>query len=283
MRWQGRRRSGNVEDRRGMRAGGLAAGGGVVGLIVLAIALFTGTDPAELGVAVGPPSASTRAPAGPPPEGDPQAAFVSVVLADTEDTWHRLLPAAGGPAYREPNLVLFSDAVDSGCGFGQAAMGPFYCPLDGKVYLDLSFFRELDERFGAPGDFARAYVVAHEVGHHVQNLLGLSDEVHRRRQRLSEAEGNDLSVRLELQADCFAGVWAHHAETERDLLESGDLEEGLAAAAAIGDDRLQRETRGRVSPESFTHGSSAQRVRWFRTGFETGDPAQCDTFAARRL
>ena len=283
MRWEGRRRSGNVEDRRGMRAGGVAVGGGVIGLIVLAIALFTGTDPSELVDVVGSPSASTQAPAGPPPEDDPQAAFVSVVLADTEETWHRILPAAGGPEYQEPNLVLFSDAVDSGCGFGQAAMGPFYCPLDGKVYLDLSFFRELDERFGAPGDFARAYVVAHEVGHHVQNLLGLSEEVHRRRQSLSQSEGNDLSVRLELQADCFAGVWAYHAENERDLLESGDLEEGLEAAAAIGDDRLQRETQGRVSPESWTHGSSAQRVRWFRTGFESGDPAQCDTFAGSRL
>ena len=284
MRWQGRRRSGNVEDRRGMRAGGVVAGGGVATLIILAIALLTGTDPGELVDAVGQaPSASTRAPAGPPPEDDEQAAFVSVVLADTEETWHRLLPAAGGPAYQEPTLVLFSDAVDSGCGFGQAAMGPFYCPLDGKVYLDLSFFRELDDRFDAPGDFARAYVVAHEVGHHVQNLLGLSAEVQRRRQGLSQAEGNDLSVRLELQADCLAGVWAHHAEGERDLLESGDLEEGLAAASAIGDDRIQRETRGRVSPESFTHGSSAQRVRWFRTGFETGEPTSCDTFGGARI
>jgi uncharacterized protein len=262
-----------------MRAGGVAAGGGVVTLIILAIALFTGTDPGDLTDIVGPgPSASTQGPAPPPPEDDEQAAFVSVVLADTEETWNRILPAAGGPEYREPTLVLFTDAVDSGCGFGRAAMGPFYCPLDGKVYLDLGFFRELDERFGAPGDFARAYVVAHEVGHHVQNLLGLSEEVHRRRQGLSQAEGNDLSVRLELQADCFAGVWAHQAERQRDLLEAGDLEEGLAAAAAIGDDRIQRETRGRVSPESWTHGSSAQRVRWFRTGFESGDPAQCDTF-----
>jgi predicted metalloprotease len=279
MKWQGRRRSGNVEDRRGMRAGGLAAGGGVVTLIILAIALFTGTDPGELTEMVGTgPSASTQGPAPPPPEDDEQAEFVSVVLADTEETWNSILPAAGGPEYREPTLVLFTDAVDSGCGFGRAAMGPFYCPLDSKVYLDLGFFRELDERFGAPGDFARAYVVAHEVGHHVQNLLGLSDEVHRRRQGLSQAEGNDLSVRLELQADCFAGVWAHQAERERDLLEAGDLEEGLAAAAAIGDDRIQRETRGRVSPESWTHGSSAQRVRWFRTGFESGDPARCETF-----
>jgi hypothetical protein len=281
MKWQGRRRSGNVEDRRGMRAGGLAAGGGVVTLIILAIALFTGTDPGELTEMVGTgPSASTQGPASPPPEDDEQAAFVSVVLADTEETWNRILPAAGGPEYREPTLALFTDAVDSdsGCGFGRAAMGPFYCPLDSKVYLDLGFFRELDERFGAPGDFARAYVVAHEVGHHVQNLLGLSDEVHRRRQGLSQAEGNDLSVRLELQADCFAGVWAHQAERQRDLLEAGDLEEGLAAAAAIGDDRIQRETQGRVSPESWTHGSSAQRVQWFRTGFESGDPARCETF-----
>ncbi|HUO86803.1 MAG TPA: neutral zinc metallopeptidase [Thermoanaerobaculia bacterium] len=280
MKWRGRRRSGNVEDRRGMRAGGLAAGGGVVTLIVLAIALFTGTDPGELAEMVPPAPSATTGPAGPPPEDDEQAAFVSVVLADTEETWQRILPAAGGPQYQEPTLVLFSDAVDSGCGFGRAAMGPFYCPLDGKVYLDLTFFRELDQRFGAPGDLARAYVVAHEVGHHVQNLLGLSEEAHRRRQQLSAAEGNELSVRMELQADCFAGVWAYHAETERDLLESGDLEEGLAAAAAIGDDRIQRETQGRVSPESWTHGSSAQRVRWFRTGFESGDPARCDTLGA---
>jgi predicted metalloprotease len=176
--------------------------------------------------------------------------------------------------------VLFSDAVSSACGTASSAVGPFYCPLDGKVYLDLTFFQELEDRFGAPGDFARAYVIAHEVGHHVQNLLGISEQVQAQRQRLSESAGNQLSVRLELQADCFAGVWAHHAEAQRDLLETGDVEEGLGAAAAIGDDRLQRRARGTVVPESFTHGSSEQRVRWFRRGLETGQPGACDTFAA---
>ena len=279
MRWQSGRRSGNVEDRRGRGVGGrVAAGGGLATLVVLAVALLTGTDPQDVADLVAGPQMSTEAPAGPPPADDEQAQFVSVVLADTEDTWNALLPELGRP-YQEPTLVLFSDMVGSACGTASSAVGPFYCPPDGTVYLDMSFFRDLDERFGAPGDFARAYVVAHEVGHHVQNLLGIAGEVSARRQRVSGAESNRLSMRMELQADCFAGVWGHLAESRRDLLEAGDVEEGLRAAAAIGDDRLQRQTQGQVVPESFTHGSSEQRVTWFRRGLETGDPAACDTFA----
>jgi hypothetical protein len=286
MRWQGRRRSSNVEDRRGMPVGKLAAGGGLgTLLVVLAISLLTGEDPGRVAEVVTGPQVSTEAggPAPPPPADDEQAAFVSVVLADTEQTWSSLLPAATGQPYREPSLVLFADAVSSACGLGQSAMGPFYCPLDGKVYLDLTFFRDLDDRFGAPGDFARAYVVAHEVGHHVQNLLGLSAQVQRQSRRLPAADANELSVRLELQADCFAGVWGHHAGSQRDLLEPGDAEEGLRAAAAIGDDRLLRQTGGRIAPESFTHGTSEQRRRWLERGLAGGDLAQCDTFAAARL
>ena len=285
MRWQGRRRSGNVEDRRGMPVGKMAAGGGIgTLLVVLAIAFLTGEDPGRVAeVVTGPqvPSASTG-PAPQPPADDEQAAFVSVVLADTEDTWAGLLPEATGQAYGEPTLVLFSDAVSSACGLGQSAMGPFYCPLDETVYLDLTFLRDLDDRFGAPGDFARAYVVAHEVGHHVQNLLGLSGEVQSRKSRLPAAEGNELSVRLELQADCLAGIFGHH-EGRQGLLEPGDVEEGLAAAAAIGDDRLQRQAGGRVAPESFTHGTSEQRRRWLERGLASGDVGQCDTFAAQAL
>ncbi len=242
MRWQGGRRSQNVEDRRGM--------------------------PVGRSVQVGPP----------PPGQDELADFVSVVLADTEDTWNPIF-AAAGRVYEEPRLVLFSGAVQSACGMAGAAMGPFYCPADRKLYIDLSFYDELKRRFRAPGDFAQAYVIAHEVGHHVQNLLGISDQVQARQQRVGRAEANDLSVRLELQADCLAGIWGHHTERERDMLETGDLEEALNAAAAIGDDRIQREATGRVMPDSFTHGSSAQRVRWFRVGFESGDVDRCDTFA----
>ena len=208
--------------------------------------------------------------------------FVAVVLADTEETWHELFQQQGA-VYREPRLVLFRGAVGSACGLGQAAMGPFYCPGDHKVYIDLSFFSDLEDRFEAPGDFAQAYVIAHEVGHHVQNLLGISEKVQQGRRALSEADGNQLSVRLELQADCLAGVWAHHAHRSRQLLEEGDVEEGLAAASAIGDDRLQKQDQGHVSPDSFTHGSSAQRVKWFRTGLDRGDAEACDTFAAATL
>jgi predicted metalloprotease len=207
---------------------------------------------------------------------------VSVVLADTEDVWSRIFSESGG-RYVDPKLVLFRDQVRSACGFASAAVGPFYCPSDSKVYLDLAFFQELSSRFGAPGDFARAYVVAHEIGHHVQNLSGISDQVDRRRQSLSREAGNALSVRVELQADCYAGVWANHANVERKLLEPDDIEEALGAATAIGDDRLQRQAQGYVVPESFTHGTSTQRGRWFRRGFDSGNPNDCDTFAARDL
>ena len=276
VQWRGRRQSGNVEDRRGMRPGGLAVGGGIgTVLVVLAISLLTGTDPRDV-VQVIQPGGGQAQPTGSPID-DEASQFVRVIVADTEDTWTQLLPQLGRQ-YEPPVLVLFSDAVASACGTASSAVGPFYCPLDSKVYLDLSFFRELEQRFGAPGDFASAYVIAHEVAHHVQNQLGISSEVQAQRQNLSEAQGNQLSVRLELQADCLAGVWAYHAETQRDLLESGDVEEGLGAAAAIGDDRLQRRARGTVMPESFTHGSSEQRVAWFRRGLDSGDPRACDTF-----
>jgi predicted metalloprotease len=208
--------------------------------------------------------------------------FVSVVLADTEDTWNTLF-RENGQNYREPGLVLFSDAVQSACGFAQAAVGPFYCPSDQKVYIDLSFFRDLQQRFRAPGDFAQAYVIAHEVGHHVQTLMGISAEVQQMSSRLSRTDANTLSVRQELQADCFAGIWAHHAQQQRQILERGDIEEALGAASAIGDDRLQRQSQGYVAPESFTHGSSAQRVRWFTRGFQSGDLRECDTFNAAQI
>lgn len=212
---------------------------------------------------------------------DEQAQFVAVVLADTEDTWTEIF-ATAGRQYRRPTLVLFSGAVQSACGFAQAAMGPFYCPADQKVYIDLSFYSDLQNRFQAPGDFAQAYVIAHEVGHHVQTLLGISEKVQRQKSGLSDAAANQLSVRLELQADCLAGIWAHDADRTRDLLEQGDIEEGLNAASAIGDDRLQKQSRGYVTPESFTHGSSEQRVRWFERGYASGNMNRCDTFAFER-
>lgn len=226
---------------------------------------------------ISPPSAAEQAPDGPPPADDPQSQFVSVVLADTEDVWNRLLQGQ----YAEPTLVLFEGRVASACGMSSSAVGPFYCPPDQNLYIDLSFFRELSRRFGAPGDFAQAYVLAHEVGHHVQNLLGLADQVSTlQRQAGSKEEANELSVRLELQADCFAGVFGHH---NRQWLEAGDVEEGLRAAAAIGDDNMQKQAQGYVSPESWTHGSSDMRVRWLRRGLESGDPKTCDTFEAARL
>jgi predicted metalloprotease len=282
MRWKGRRRSQNVEDRRGRSVGRGAAVGGVGGigfLIIVVLYLFLGGDPAQLMEQMpeaGGPSSSTTA--GPPPAGQEELVdFVSVVLADTEDTWNPIF-ASIGRQYQEPHLVLFTGEVRSACGMAGAAMGPFYCPADQKLYIDLSFYDELRRRFRAPGDFAQAYVIAHEVGHHVQNLLGINGEVQAQQRRVSKAEANELSVRLELQADCLSGVWAYHADRARNLLEAGDLEEALNAASAIGDDRIQRETTGRVVPDSFTHGSSAQRVKWFKIGFETGDVAQCDTF-----
>jgi predicted metalloprotease len=281
MRWETGRRSDNVEDRRRMSAGPVAIGGGGL-MVALLLAVVFGVDPTQLISVLSETQAPTITQEPIDPANDPDADFVSVVLADTEDTWSRLFTQAG-QRYAEPTLVLFRNQVQSACGFAQAAVGPFYCPADSKVYLDLAFFNELGRRFGAPGDFARAYVVAHEIGHHVQKLTGVSDEVHRRQQSLSREEGNALSVRLELQADCYAGVWAKHADEQRSVIEPGDIEEALGAATAIGDDRLQREAQGYVVPESFTHGTSAQRVRWFRRGFESGAPDSCDTFSARDL
>ena len=281
MRWQQGRRSTRVEDRRGMSRPVMVGGGGCGGLLLfLVIGLLLGFDPLQL-LQMAPSSGviETAPQAGPPPPGQDQMAdFVSVVLADTEDTWNAIF-AQYGQAYPEPVLTLFDGAVRSACGIQSAAVGPFYCPGDQHVYLDLMFFRELQSRFGAPGDFAQAYVIAHEVGHHVQNLLGISAQVSQRQRMSSPAEANDLSVRLELQADCLAGIWGHHAQKMRNILEPGDLEEALRAAAAIGDDRLQRQAQGYTVPDSFTHGTSEQRVRWFRVGFETGDIDTCDTFS----
>jgi predicted metalloprotease len=286
MRWQMGRRSDNIEDRRGMPVGrGAVVGGGIGTVVLVLLALWFGVDPSV--VLQGVDQADPRfAPSSPPqraPAGDePLRDFVSVILADTEDTWGELFHRMGRQ-YQPPHLVLFSGAVQSACGFAEAAVGPFYCPGDRKLYIDLSFYRDLRDKIGAPGDFAQAYVIAHEVGHHVQNLLGIAGRIHEAQGRRSRTEANALQVRMELQADCLAGVWANNAQRARQILESGDIEEGLNAAAAIGDDRLQRQAQGRVVPESFTHGSSTQRVRWFRRGIETGDPGQCDTFTAAKL
>ena len=277
MRWSTGRRSQNVEDRRGMGVP-LTVGGGLGTVVLLLLALFFGVDPSivlqEDPTRTGPPMESQ-------PSGvkDELSDFVSVVLADTEDTWREQFRRLNRE-YREPTLVLFSGAVQSACGMAGAAVGPFYCPADEKLYIDLEFFRALRDRFRAPGDFAQAYVIAHEVGHHVQTLLGISHEVRDAQRRAGRAEGNALSVRQELQADCLAGVWAHHAQRTRQILEPGDVEEALGAAAAIGDDQLQRQTQGRVAPESFTHGTSAQRVSWFKRGLSTGELRRCDTFSA---
>jgi uncharacterized protein len=282
MKWQGGRRSSNVEDRRGLGAGRpLAVGGGAATLVIAVLVYLLGGDPGTI-IAQAPSSPSSGvggsgAPVDPAQE--PLKDFVSVILADTEDTWPALLSGVG-VTYQDPRLVLFSDAVESACGLQESAVGPFYCPGDQRVYLDLTFFRELDQRLGASGDFAQAYVVAHEVGHHVQNLMGISQRVQQARAR-SRADANALSVLQELQADCYAGIWAHHAQQQRQVLERGDIEEGLNAASAIGDDTLQRRAGGRVVPESFTHGSSAQRVEWFRRGFEQGTLEACDTFGQR--
>jgi uncharacterized protein len=280
MRWMGGRRSDNIEDRRGMGGGTLIAGGGIGSIVLVLLALFFGFDPGAILQTDQPSVPTTQAPSGSPAQDDLRE-FVSVVLADTEDTWHELFRRMGRQ-YREPKLVLFTGSVQSACGMAGAAVGPFYCPSDQKLYLDLGFFRALRDRFRAPGDFAQAYVIAHEVGHHVQTLLGITEQVGPARQR-GGAQGNAASVRLELQADCLAGIWAHHAKRARDILEEGDLEEALDAASAIGDDRLQRQTQGRVAPETFTHGSSRQRVHWFGRGFETGELRQCDTFRATEL
>ncbi len=275
MRWRGREGSGNVEDRRGVSGGGLAVGGGVGGIVIYLLYILLGGDPqqaAELLPGQKPGNGDYTSQQSIPKD-DTLAEFTSVVLKDTEDVWANLLDN-----YQKPNLVLFTESVQSACGSASAAVGPFYCPGDSKVYIDLSFFRELKERFGAPGDFAMAYVVAHEVGHHIQNLMGTSEKVHSLQQRLSETEGNKLSVKLELQADFLAGVWAHHAQKMKNILEPGDIDEALIAANAIGDDRLQKEAQGRVVPDAFTHGTSAQRMYWFKKGYETGDIRQGDTF-----
>jgi len=293
MRMDDQRESDNLEDRRGSGmggGGGLRLGGGRMGLGTIAIALvasyFLGVNPLTvLNMLSGgglPAIEQSAPPAHRPPADDQMAKFVSKVLASTEDTWNEVF-RANGRQYQEPKLVLFTGATPTACGTGQSAMGPFYCPGDQKVYIDLAFYRDLKDRFKAPGEFAQAYVIAHEVGHHVQNLLGIADKVHEARQRAGKAEANALSVRMELQADCLAGVWGKRTDTMKNVLEPGDLEAALTAASAIGDDRLQQQSQGRIVPESFTHGSSEQRVRWFRKGFETGDMNQCNTFKTERL
>ena len=280
MRWRGGRESDNVEDRRGMPASGMMVGGGLGTLVIILIAVFLGIDPRPLlnqqGMQPAPEAQQQQLP-GPAGAEDELKTFVRVVLADTEDVWRAQFRQMG-KTYQEPRLVLFSNQVESACGFASAAVGPFYCPGDAKVYLDLSFFDQLQRQFRAPGEFAQAYVIAHEVGHHVQNLLGISERVSAMRPRLSPAQYNHLSVRLELQADFLAGLWAHHAQRSRQILEAGDVESALRAASAIGDDRLQRESQGRVVPDSFTHGTSEQRVRWFRRGLESGRFSDGDTF-----
>jgi hypothetical protein len=280
MRWREGRRSENVEDQRGSGVRKGAIGGGIGILIILAIGLLTGADPGALINSIATESDSL--------DGTPvvltaaeneSADFVSVVLADTEDTWQSIFQQ-NGRVYRQPRLVLFKGSVDSACGFAESAMGPFYCPGDEKVYIDLDFYTELKDQLGAPGDFAQAYVIAHEVGHHVQNLVGTLDEVQRLQSRSDEATANKYSVMLELQADCYAGVWAYHADRERQVIEAGDIEEATNAAARIGDDALQKRSQGYVVPDSFTHGTSAQRMKWFNAGFASGDIDSCDTFSA---
>lgn len=275
MRWQMGRRSSNVEDRRGGSRVPIAAGGGGIGVILIAIvAMLLGVDPSFILEG----GQTTNVPTQPGPgQSDELADFVSVVLADTEDTWTPIFNQLGR-TYQEPKLVLFTEQVNSACGFAQSAVGPFYCPADQKVYIDLAFYRDLKTRHNAPGDFAQAYVIAHEVGHHVQTLLGVSEQVQRAKRQVSQVEGNQLSVRQELQADCFAGIWANHAQRARNILEQGDLEEALNAASQIGDDTLQKQAQGYVVPDSFTHGSSTQRVRWFKKGFQSGQLETCDTF-----
>ena len=262
-----------------MRISRKTVGGGIGTIILILVGMYFGIDPSVLMNITNSTSGPQvqMQPAERPAEENRLADFVSVVLADTEDTWHAIFRQSG-KSYQEPQLVLFTDTVQSACGIAQAAMGPFYCPSDRKVYIDLGFYQELQDRFRAPGDFAQAYVIAHEIGHHVQNLLGILGEVHNVQSRVSQAQANALSVRLELQADCLAGIWAHHADRTRQILEQGDVEEALNAASAIGDDRLQRQTQGRVVPDSFTHGTSRQRVRWFQRGLHSGQFNQCNTF-----
>jgi hypothetical protein len=292
MRWEGNRESSNVEDLRGGSGGGgggFGFGGRSIGIGTIVIALVGGAifgiNPLTILSILsggGAPVAQQQGPAPAPPANDPMARFVSTVLADTEDVWKQLF-AQGGATYREPKLVLFRGAVGTACGTGQSAMGPFYCPADSKVYIDLGFYQTLKDRLGAPGDFAQAYVIAHEVGHHVQHQLGITEQAERLRARAGRAEGNAISVRVELQADCFAGVWAHHAQNARQILEQGDVEEAMNAAEKIGDDALQQASGRAIVPDSFTHGTSQQRQRWFATGLKTGSVKACDTFNARSL
>jgi hypothetical protein len=284
MKWIGRRQSGNVDDRRGRSGGGgfgipggLFTKGGIgVVIILVVISLITGQNPLALLQQIdgGGSTVPTEQSYTPTASEQELAGFVRVVLADTEDVWNKQFSD-----YREPTLVMFTDYVQSACGNASSATGPFYCPADEKVYIDLSFYSDLKNKFGAPGDFAQAYVIAHEVGHHIQHLMGISDKVHAMRSKQSEAEINEMSVRLELQADFLAGMWAHYADQMNEILDPGDIEEALTAASAIGDDRLQQQTQGRVTPDSFTHGTSAQRMKWFKKGYETGDMKQGDTFS----
>ncbi len=284
MRWRGERQSDNVEDRRGISRGAKVGGIGGLGLVaVVVISMFLGVDPSvvlQIAQTVQSPSVTTEQTVNPAVPDDARN-FVAVVLAETEDVWNDTFQKAG-KTYREPKLVLFSGSVESACGMAGSAVGPFYCPADHKVYLDLVFFKELHSRFGAQGDFAQAYVIAHEVGHHVQTLLGITQKVAELQARSSSSDRNKLSVLVELQADCLAGMWAHQAEKKRRILEAGDIEEGLNAAAAVGDDRIQKRTRGYVVPDGFTHGSSAQRVSWFKRGFEQGSIQACNTFNAEK-
>jgi hypothetical protein len=287
MRLDDERDSDNIEDRRGDGGGGFSIGGGHIGIgglvLALAVSYFTGINPMTLlGLVDNAPTAATVL-AHQPPADDPSARFVSKVLASTEDTWTQIFQQ-NGKTYQDPKLVLFTGSTQTACGAGQAAMGPFYCPVDRKVYIDLDFYRQLRDKFHAPGEFAQAYVVAHEVGHHVQNLLGTSQRVEQAEQQAaSKGVANALSVRLELQADCFAGVWGKRADDMQHILDPGEAEEAITAASAIGDDQLQKQARGYVVPDSFTHGTSEQRVRWFKRGFESGDPGQCNTFKTTTL
>jgi uncharacterized protein len=302
MKWRGRRTSGNVEDRRGggmpggfgmpsggfrlPSGGGSRAGFGGIGFLIaiVVVGMLLGINPLSLlqGVDPGTAPQTQSGPAPTPPATDEMAQFVSVVLADTEDTWHKIFNAELGADYEEPRLVLFTSAIPSACGYAQSATGPFYCPGDHKVYVDLAFYDELRQRFHAPGDFAQAYVIAHEVGHHVQNLTGILPKFDQLRRQVSETEANELSVRVELQADCFAGVWAHDT-AQKGLLDAGDIDEALNAASQIGDDTIQRRTQGYVVPESFNHGTSEQRQRWFKTGYQSGEINSCNTFDTDRL
>jgi len=284
MKWQGRRTSDNVEDRRGISGKGMAVGGGVGGILIVLLFMILGGNPDEIMQSVQQPGLDASLGMTQPlsEQERQEGEFVGVILAETEDVWHRIFQQ-NGSTYREPRLVLFTDQISSACGYAGGASGPFYCPGDERVYIDLGFFKEMQTQLGASGDFALAYVIAHEVGHHVQTLLGINDDVMAQRDRLSEVEFIRLMVRIELQADFLAGVWAHHAERTANLLEQGDIEEGINAAGAVGDDRIMKQTQGYVVPDAFTHGTSEQRVRWFLKGYQTGDISQGDTFNADRL